>query len=76
MRLHAAFYVNKMMNKMIEKGNLKYLYYFIVGEFGPKEAWNKHVGVSITEAAIAHTYYWTFKTFLDTLIKYFYIIIY
>lgn len=40
------------------------------GEFGPKEAWNKHVGVSITEASISHTYYWTMKTFLDTLIKY------
>ncbi|CAD8089766.1 unnamed protein product [Paramecium sonneborni] len=59
MRLHAAFYVNKVMLKMMEKA----------GEFGPKEAWNKHVGVSITEASIAHTYYWTFKTFLDTLIK-------
>lgn len=43
--------------------------YQLVGEYGPKEAWNKHVGVSITEAAISHTYYWTFKTFLDTLIK-------
>jgi acyl-CoA oxidase len=59
MRLHAAHYVYKMAIKMVEK----------VGEYGPKEAWNKHVGVSITEAAISHTYYWTFKTFLDTLIK-------
>lgn len=67
MRLHAAFYVNKLMNKMIEKGNNNIL--IVAGEYGPKDAWNKHVGVSITEAAIAHTYYWTFKTFLDTLIK-------
>lgn len=45
------------------------------GEYGPKDAWNKHVGVSITEASIAHTYYWTFKTFLDTLIKYIFILL-
>lgn len=68
MRLHAAFYVNKVMLKMMEKGiNIKLSK--LAGEYGPKEAWNKHVGVSITEASIAHTYYWTFKTFLDTLIK-------
>lgn len=36
-------------------------------QHGPKDAWNKHCGIALTEAAIAHTHYFTFKTFMDSI---------
>jgi len=45
---------------MMEKG----------GEYGPKDAWNKHAGIALTDASVAHTYYWTTKIFLDGISKY------
>lgn len=59
LRFNAAYKVHKAYNQMMEKG----------AEFGPKDAWNKHAGIALVEAGIAHTTYFTFKTFMDSVVK-------
>ncbi|KAM3131284.1 hypothetical protein pb186bvf_016602 [Paramecium bursaria] len=60
LRQNAAFKVFKAASHLQTKA----------GEVGPKEAWNSHCGILLTEASIAHTHYWTIKNFLDVLMKY------
>jgi acyl-CoA oxidase len=33
----------------------------------PKEAWDYHSGIVLTEAAVAHTYYWIFQNFFRSI---------
>jgi hypothetical protein len=32
-----------------------------------KEAWDKHAGISLVDASIAHCHYWSLRVFVDAL---------